>query len=642
MLKEPEDRLFKIMADQVTDYAIFLLSPEGLVLSWNAGAAKIKGFVAGDIIGKHFSTFYTQPDIDRRWPDHELRLARTEGRFEDAGWRMRKDGSRFWANVIITALRDEKGELLAFSKITRDLTTRREQEEELRQSEERFRLLVEGVQDYAVYMLSPEGIVTSWNTGARRIKGYDAADIIGRHFSQFYSSEDIDANKPWAELAMAREHGRAEEEGWRLRKDGSRFWARVVVTALYDATGALHGFAKVTQDLTQRRQSEALAETASKVNDFIAILAHELRNPLAPIRNAVRLQLLPNVDQDKKTMASEIIDRQSAQLSRIVDDLLDITRINRGTFSVEHAPCDIANVIEHAIETSRPGIEAARHTLDVEILDKHLVVEGDELRLAQVLSNLINNAVRYTPVGGHITVTASRQQGREGHPEVHVSVADNGRGIAPEMIKPIFGLFVQAKDHAARPSAGLGVGLALARSIVELHHGTLEASSAGIGQGAEFVIKMPLLKSASRLGAGAPVVSEESAPQLSRRVLVVDDSEDAAEGLSGLLSARGHLVKTAHDGGRAIEIFTEFCPDIVLLDIGMPGMSGLEVARRLRERNRIPRPFIVAVTGWGKAEDEARTQDAGFDLHLVKPVEEKQIMEILGALPSAGNQVFAL
>jgi PAS domain S-box-containing protein len=637
VVKEPEDRLFKIMADQVADYAIFLLSPEGLVLSWNAGAAKIKGYVASEIIGKHFSIFYSQPDIDRHWPEHELRIARAEGRFEDAGWRIRQDGSRFWANVIITALRDEKGELLAFSKITRDLTARREEEEELRRSEERFRLLVEGVQDYAVYMLNPEGIVTSWNAGARRIKGYDAAEIIGRHFSQFYSSEDIDANKPWAELAMAREHGRAEEEGWRLRKDGSRFWARVVVTALYDATGALYGFAKVTQDLTQRRQSEALAETASKINDFIAILAHELRNPLAPIRNAVRLQLLPNVDQGKKTMASEIIDRQSAQLSRIVDDLLDITRITRGTFSVERAPCDIANVIERAIETSRPGIEAASHTLDVEILDKHLVVEGDELRLAQVLSNLLNNAARYTPAGGHITVTASHQHGREGHPEVYVSVADNGRGIAPAMIKAIFGLFVQAKDHTARPSAGLGVGLALARSIVELHHGTLDVSSAGIGKGAEFVIKMPLLKSASQLDVSASVVPEESAPQLSRRVLVVDDNEDTAESLSGLLSARGHRVRMAHDGGTAIGIFAEFHPDIVLLDLGMPGMSGLEVARQLRERNRVPRPFIVAVTGWGKAEDEASTRDAGFDLHLVKPVEEKQILDVLAALPSAEN-----
>jgi len=278
-----DPKLFQLMAESVRDYAIFLLDPKGNIQSWNPGAERIKQYRADEIIGRHFSTFYTPQDIARDWPATELKLATTEGRFEDEGWRVRKDGSRFWAHVVITALRDPKGKLLAFSKITRDLSDRRLQEEELRRSEERFRLLIEGVQDYAIYMLNPEGVISSWNAGARRIKGYEASEIIGKHFSRFYSADDIAAGKPWAELAMAREHGRAEDEGWRVRKDGTRFWARVVVSALKDAEGQLHGFAKVTQDLTQRQHSQAVEIAARQVQDFIAVLAHELRNPLAPI-----------------------------------------------------------------------------------------------------------------------------------------------------------------------------------------------------------------------------------------------------------------------------------------------------------------------------------------------------------------------
>ena len=233
----PDPALFQLMASRVQDYAIFLLDTTGRITSWNAGAMRIKQYLPHEIIGRHFSIFYTPEDIARDWPAAELKRATMDGRYEDEGWRIRKDGSRFWANVVITALRDDQGRLLAFSKITRDLTDRKRQEENIRQSEERFRLLVEGVQDYAIYMLSPDGVITSWNPGASRIKGYAAGEIIGKHFSRFYSTGDIEAGKPWAELAMAREHGRAEDEGWRIRKDGSRFWANAVITALRDGGG---------------------------------------------------------------------------------------------------------------------------------------------------------------------------------------------------------------------------------------------------------------------------------------------------------------------------------------------------------------------------------------------------------------------
>jgi PAS domain S-box-containing protein len=629
-----DPRLFQLLAERVQDYAIFLLDREGRIASWNAGAEKIKQYRADEVIGKHFSVFYPPADIARQWPEHELKLATREGRFEDEGWRLRKDGSRFWANVVITALRDEAGSLLAFSKITRDLTGRRNQEESLRQSEERFRLLVDGVLDYAIYMLSPDGVVTSWNAGARRIKGYEASEIMGMHFSRFYTPEAIEAGKPWAELALAREHGRAEDEGWRVRKDGSRFWARVVVSALYDADGVLRGFAKVTQDLTQRRLSESLAMSTRALNDFIAVLAHELRNPLAPIRNAVELLRTLDGNAPLREKARLIIDRQSAQLVSIVDDLVDVNRITRGNIRMTEAPCDIVRIVKDVVDAVRPAIERAGQVLTVDLPAAPLPVLGDEARLVQALTNVLSNANRYTDPGGHIFVSASRVERGE-HGSIRVSVRDDGRGIDPTFLHSIFDMFVQGKDSLHRPAAGLGVGLALAKSIVELQHGTIEARSEGLGKGAEFVVHLPELRDGDRpdaaLAAQATASRPRGAPHGAERtrVLVVDDNVDAAVAAGDRLRDKGWGVVVVHGGQDALHAYEGFRPQVVLLDIGMPGMNGLDVAMRLRERDRSPRPYIVAVTGWNTENDRQRTKDAGFDLHLVKPVTEPQLVDML-------------
>ena len=287
-LRQSEER-YRALVSGVRDYAIFILDPDGFVTTWNAGAEYIKGYQAHEIIGSHFSRFYPPESIKSGLPERELRGATLDGRFEDEGWRVRKDGSRFWANVIITAMRDTSGKLIGFSKITRNLTDRRRQEENLRLSEERFRLLVEGVTEYAIIMLDRDGFVSSWNGGAERINGYKSHEILGKHLSNFYSSEDIAANRPWRHLATARDKGRSTEEGWRVRKDGTLFWSSTVITALTDGEGKPYGFAQVTQDLTQRRHAEALADTTQRMHEFIAMLAHELRNPLAPISNAVAL-----------------------------------------------------------------------------------------------------------------------------------------------------------------------------------------------------------------------------------------------------------------------------------------------------------------------------------------------------------------
>ena len=616
-----ESHIYQLMVEQTRDYAVFFIDTDGRVMSWNAGAERIKGYAPEEIIGRHFSTFYTREAVESGWPQHELKIATAEGRFEDEGWRVKKDGSRFWANVIISALRDETGKLLGFSKITRDLSERRLHEEALRQSEERFRLLIEGINDYAIYMLDPEGVITSWNSGAERIKGYAREEIIGKHVSRFYVPEDIQAGKPWEEIATARRTGRAEAEGWRVKKDGARFWARTVISALHDEEGHLRGFAKVTQDLSERRHIQDLEKASRNVNEFIAMLAHELRNPLAPIRNAVQIMAQVPVDDATQQQMRETIDRQSAQLVRIVDDMLDIVRVTRGSLLMQNERLDLKDVVRHAVETSAPAIDAPRHTLELDLPAEPLPVWGDRHRLAQLLSNLLNNSARYTQPGGSIAVRARAE------PDAAlVQVRDTGRGIEADMLERIFDMFVQGRAPLERIGGGLGVGLALARRIAELHGGTLEARSEGVGRGSEFTLRLPLAHGK----AEAPEVKPDARrPGMARRVLVVDDNADAAGMLDLLLRSLGHETRVVHDGIAALRAAEEFRPDIVLLDIGMPGIDGYEVARRLRGLSNVRRMRIVAVTGWGQEADRQRSRDAGFDLHLVKPVDQNELARAL-------------
>jgi PAS domain S-box-containing protein len=615
-----DPRLYQRMIEQARDYALFILDPDGRIMSWNLGAERLKGYVADEIIGRHFSVFYTREAVESGWPAHELEVATVEGHFEDEGWRVRKDGSRFWASVVISALRDDHGKLLGFSKITRDLTERRLHEDALRQSEQRFRLLVEAVQDYAIYLLDPDGVVMSWNPGAERMKGYRRDEIIGRHFSHFFTAEDIAVGKPWEELATARRTGRAETEAWRVKKNGERFWARVVLTAVHDDAGHLRGYAKVTQDLSERRHAQDLEKAAKNVNEFIAMLAHELRNPLAPIKMAVEVMAKAPEDTETCEAMRQTIDRQSAQLARIVDDMIDIARITRGSLVIEHAPIELDEVVRRAVETAAPAIAAARHALEVETPAEGLVVHGDRDRLTQLVANLLNNAARYTPPGGRIWVRARREDGH-----VLLSVRDTGRGIEPQIIERIFDIFVQGRSALERVGGGLGIGLALARRIAELHGGALEAHSEGPNRGAEFVLRMPLSQMAAE--REAPRAEHKSA--VPRRILVVDDNVDAATTLEVLLRSLGHETRVAHDGMLALDIAREFRPEVVLLDIGMPGLDGYEVARRLRAMNHGQTFRIVAITGWGQEADRTRSKEAGFDLHLVKPVDPGVLVRVL-------------
>ena len=617
-----DPHLYQLVVEQTRDYAVFVLDRKGHIMSWNVGAERIKGYSAHEIIGRHFSTFYTRDAVDSGWPEQELKAAVAEGRFEDEGWRMRKDGSRFWANVVITSLRDEHGKLLGFSKITRDLSERRAHEEAVRQSEERFRLLVEGVTDYAVFMLDPQGLVSSWNAGAERIKGYRREDILGRHFSRFYSPEDVEAGKPWEEMAIARREGRAEAEGWRVKKDGTRFWARGVLNALHDAEGRLRGYAKVTQDLTHRRHIQDLEKAAQNVNEFLAMLAHELRNPLAPIRSAVEVMARMPPGDPRYEELRGTIERQSAQISRIVEDMMDISRVTRGALGMQRGPVALAEVARAALETVQPALETAQHRLQLELPVEPVAVQGDFHRLTQVATNLLSNAVRYTPPGGEIALRL-RAEGSQ----AVLTVSDNGRGIEPQLLGRVFDMFVQGRSPLQRVGGGLGVGLALARRIAEMHDGILEARSEGENRGAEFTLRLPLSTQAADVRPQPAPAAARALP--ARRVLVVDDNTDAALTLDLLLKSLGQETHVVHDGHAALEAVGHFRPDIVLLDIGMPGLDGYEVARRLRALKEAGSLRIVAVTGWGTEADRRRSQEAGFDLHLVKPLDTDELAQAL-------------
>jgi PAS domain S-box-containing protein len=629
LLKKSEER-FRLLIAGVKDYAIFMLNPHGIVETWNAGAAYIKGYSAGEIIGCHFSVFYPPDAIKRGLPEAELRGAMMQGRFEDEGWRIKKDGSRFWANVIITAVRNASGHLIGFSKITRDLTERRRHEDDLRTSEERFRLLVDGVTEYAIMTLDSEGFVTSWNAGAERIKGYKSQEILGKHVSHFYPSEAVLANKPWEDLRTAREQGRVTDEGWRLRKDGTLFWANTVITSLHDQNGRPHGFAKVTQDLTQRRHAEVLADTTQRMHEFIAMLAHELRNPLAPIRNAVALMGRKGLKDPTLESMRQTIDRQSMLLTRLLDELLDVNRIARGQFVIERELVDVRDVLTRAIETSRPLIDSRRHSLEVSVPDQPARVLGDALRLTQTFVNLLNNAAKYTSEGGSIRLSAAVRGA-----EIEVRVKDNGAGIERDMLEKVFDLFVQVDSTMQHALGGLGVGLALVRRVVELHGGNVLARSAGKTYGAEFIVRLPLSIEQIQV-ISAP---ESPAPGAIRalRVLIVDDNRDAADSLHLLLASMGQNVYVAYDGQSAISAAKACRPEIVLLDIGMPQMSGYEVAHALRADPSAANSALVAVTGWGQEADRERAKEAGFAYHFVKPISEEALRMILIEVSAAQN-----
>src|SRR5579884_1991161 len=476
---------------------------------------------------------------------------------------------------------------------------------------ERFNLLAANAKEYAVFLVEPGGKLLCWNPGAERLFGYRADEIIGQHFSRFFSPEDVRNGQPEHELRTASDEGRSDSVRWQMRKDGTRFWCQSVVTPLLDERKQARSFARVMHDLTeseatdaQRQRADGLAEANRNKEEFMALLSHELRSPLSPIVNALSILRQMRTNDPIIENAGNIIDRQVSQMVRLVDDLLDISRITKGKLRLTKEKVELRGIANHAAETTRPLMEARKHEFSVALPTQPIWVEADPARMEQVVVNLLNNAAKYTDTGGLIRMTVSQ----EGEDAV-IRVRDNGVGIAPELLPKVFDLFTQVDGSLGRSYGGLGIGLALARNLVEMQDGRLLAQSGGLGKGSEFTVKLPVV-------AGAPCPETKTALEPGRRtgrslrVLVVEDNVDSADSLSMLLRLYGHDVQVARTGPNALEMASASRPDVVLLDIGLPGMDGYQVAKRLREGPDFKDVLICALTGYTPSEsDRQRHQD---------------------------------
>ena len=644
-----------LLVDAVQDYAIFVLSPKGEISSWNLGANRIFGYEEAEIAGRHFSIFYP-PELSAR-PAEELRIATEQGRVEDEGWRVRKDGSRFWTNTVITALRDKDGTLLGFGKVTRDLTERRAAEEQLRHSEEMFRLLVDSVRDYAIFMLDPNGYIISWNRGAERLKQYKSDEIIGKHFSVFFPQEDLDNQKPARELAVAVREGRTEDEGWRVRKDGTRFWANVILTAVFDATGTLRGFAKVTRDITaqkeaaetrralleqrearlhaeeEKRRAESgyrVAQEANRAKDeFLMTLSHELRTPMTAILGWARM--LPNMQPGDPTFKDAVaaIGRSAQLQARLIDDVLDVSRIVSGKLRLRLETVDIVPVLQAAVDSVRASANARQITLATDFEPNLGAITVDPTRLQQMVWNLLTNAVKFTPKGGRVELTAKRTVS-----QLQISVIDTGEGIDPRFLPHVFEPFRQAETPSTRTHGGLGLGLSIVRYLSEAHGGNVVAESAGRGQGACFTISLPIRSVRKTEPGTMPIQADSSLPQLAslsgRHILVVDDDQEGRELISTVLRQAGANVTAVDSATAALEYVDRNQPDIVITDIAMPEMDGYALQRRLRERQQLAAMPIIALTAFPASAVSA--DEKAFDLYLRKPIDPFELTEILSRL----------
>ena len=488
---------------------------------------------------------------------------------------------------------------------------------------EMFRLLIESVRDYAIFMLDPDGRVSSWNPGAANIKGYTRDEILGKHFSIFYPPEAVARRLPQYELEVARERGRYEDEGWRVRKDGTLFWANVVISAIRDERNVLVGFAKVTRDLTARRQIEELQQTERRMNEFLAMLAHELRNPLSPMQSALDVLELKPDDPATMRWARAILQRQTWQLKRLIDDLLDVSRITRGKIALHPENFDLRNTVSQVAESWRPTFESRSQIVEMSLPAVPVHVRADSVRLAQLLSNIVSNAAKFTPVAGRIAIRV-----RASANLASVTVADSGIGMSPDLVPRVFDLFVQGEAGLDRRNGGLGVGLTLAKSLASLLGGTLTAASDGPGKGSEFTLALPTA-TPDEAPEAAPVSPAHPPRTKGLHVFVVDDNEDAAEALGALLNLLGHRITVLHHGADVLREAAVELPDVILLDIGLPGMDGFEVVNSLRRLPETRATRVIACTGYGREQDSRRISNAGFDDYLVKPVGTADLERVL-------------
>ena len=617
------ERGFRLLVQGVVDYAIYMLDPTGIIASWNAGAERIKGYSANEIVGRHFSIFYLPADREANKPLQALETARRTGKFETEGWRLRKDGSKFLASVVIDAIYED-GNLIGFAKITRDITERKNAQFALNDSESKFRLLVSGVTDYALYMLDPNGIVTNWNAGGQRIKGYSAEEIVGQHFSRFYTDADQSNGRPARALRLAETNGRYEEEGWRVRKDGSFFWAGVVIDAIRDDSGKLLGFAKITRDITERREAQQKLEKVQRqlaesqkldaLGQLTGGVAHDFNNLLMILSGNIHTLKKLAGDDPKGQRAIQSIEAAAQRGASLTSQLLSFARRQR----VNPEPVDVIehiNSVRQVLDTGLGGTV----TLLVEAEPELWPVTVDTAEFDTALVNLVINARDAMPDGGVVTIKAKNITLRgELHNGDHVAItiADNGTGIPPDVVSRVFDPFFTTKPVGK----GTGLGLSQVHGFAHQAGGTVNLSSE-LGKGTIITICLPRGKSERQ--------SKEDAVSAggSGTVLLVEDNPEVAYASAGLLEQLGYSVRWVSDADAAMKEIDRDGIDLVLSDIVMPGnLDGLELAHAIRVKR--PAMPILLATGYSEAAHKARSD---FPI-LRKPYQIHELSHALSKL----------
>ncbi len=545
---------------------------------------------------------------------------------------LRKDGKVIWVHANATLVRDDDGRPKLTMGVIQDITERKRVEQALRESEERLRAAAGAVSDL-IWTNSAEGLMQGEQREWQNFTGQSREDYQGYGWSQAVHPDDAKPTIDEWNRAVAEKRTFVFEHRLR-RRDGEWRLCSVRAVPISHADGTIREWVGVHRDITERKQQEEqllqlaveLSEADRRKDEFLATLAHELRNPLAPIRNGLQLIKLAGGNQATIEQARSMMERQLTQMVRLVNDLMDVSRITRGALELRKERIQLAIVINSAVETSRPLIEQMGHDLTVTLPEHPIIVDADMTRMAQVFLNLLNNAAKYGDRGGSIQLNVEL----DGSDAV-VTVTDTGIGIAADQLPRIFEMFVQVDRSLDRSQGGLGIGLTLVKRLVEMHGGHVQARSEGPGKGSEFVVRLPIVIEASQ--PQVPSVNDEpSATKSSLRILIVDDNRDGANSLAEMLGIMGNDTRTAYDGQQGVDVAGEYRPDVILLDIGLPKLNGYEACRRIREQAWGKAVLLIAVTGWGQDKDRLRSHDAGFDHHLVKPVDPQALMEILAGL----------
>jgi PAS domain S-box-containing protein len=621
------DQPFELLVNSITDYAIYMLDRDGYIATWNPGARRFKGYEAEEIIGQHFSRFFIDEDREAGLPARALRTAAEEGKFESEGWRVRKDGSRFWASVVIDPIRDAAGELIGFAKITRDVTDKREAERALFASEQSFRMLVQGVRDYAIYLLDPDGVITNWNAGAAAIKGYAAAEVIGRHFSRFYTPEDRERGEPARALETALREGKYENEAWRVRKDGTHFWASVVIDPIHDDDGHFIGFAKITRDMTERRRAQQELEDArtalfqsqklQALGELTGGIAHDFNNLMTVIHGSADLLRRGGLDETKRRRYLDAIIETSERAATLTSHLLAFSRrqsLRPQVLDVNVRLDAIGEVLSRTLESH----------VDVKLdLDPELwTTEVDPAELETALLNAAFNARDAMPQGGRLTLATSNVVSSEGE-AVCIALSDTGEGMSEEVISRAFEPFFTTKPVGK----GTGLGLSQIHGFAAQSGGHTEIDSKpGIGT----TIRIFLPRSTKPL-----VVAQrgEMVP-LARpglRVFLVEDNPHVLAFACQLLEDLQFEVIAADSGERALQLLGEGGEiDLLFADVVMPGISGVELAQAVRRL----KPDVPVVLATGYSDEILSGAGAGFEI-LRKPYDTQSLGKAIAAATGA-------